>query len=34
VTSVLFALALGLFGGAWPAWRAARLTPTEALRRR
>ncbi|HVS08413.1 MAG TPA: ABC transporter permease [Planctomycetota bacterium] len=33
VTSVLFALALGLLGGALPAWRAARLTPTEALRR-
>jgi putative ABC transport system permease protein len=33
-TAVAFALALGLLGGAWPAWRAARLTPTEALRRR
>ena len=33
VTAVLFALALGLLGGALPAWRAARLTPTEALRR-
>ena len=29
-----FALILGILGGAWPAWRAARLTPTEALRRR
>ena len=33
-TAVAFALGLGLLGGAWPAWRAARLTPTEALRRR
>jgi ABC-type antimicrobial peptide transport system permease subunit len=33
VTAVLFALALGLLGGALPAWRASRLTPTEALRR-
>jgi putative ABC transport system permease protein len=32
-TAVLFALLLGLAGGAWPAWRAARLRPTEALRR-
>ncbi|HKX45181.1 MAG TPA: ABC transporter permease, partial [Planctomycetota bacterium] len=32
-TAVLFALALGLLGGAWPAWRAARMRPTEALRR-
>ena len=32
--SVAFAVLLGLFGGAIPAWRAARLTPTEALRRR
>lgn len=29
-----FSLALGLFGGLIPAWRAARMTPTEALRRR
>jgi putative ABC transport system permease protein len=34
VTSVLFALGLGLLGGAVPAWRAARLPPTEAMRRR
>jgi putative ABC transport system permease protein len=32
-TAVVFALALGLLGGAWPAWRAARMKPTEALRR-
>jgi putative ABC transport system permease protein len=32
-TAVIFALILGLLGGAWPAWRAARLSPTEALRR-
>ncbi|MEO0652611.1 MAG: ABC transporter permease, partial [Planctomycetota bacterium] len=32
-TAVLFALALGVLGGAFPAWRAARLRPTEALRR-
>ncbi len=32
-TAVLFAIALGLLGGAWPAWRAARMKPTEALRR-
>jgi putative ABC transport system permease protein len=32
-TSVSFALLLGLLGGAWPAWRACRLLPTEALRR-
>jgi ABC-type antimicrobial peptide transport system permease subunit len=34
VTAVIFSLALGLFGGAIPAFRAARLAPTEALRRR
>jgi putative ABC transport system permease protein len=34
VVAVLFSLLLGLLGGAWPAWRAARMTPTEALRRR
>ncbi len=33
VQAVLFALALGLVGGAWPSWRAARLAPTHALRR-
>jgi putative ABC transport system permease protein len=33
-TAVLFSLVLGLVAGAWPAWRAARLSPTEALRRR
>jgi len=32
VTAVLFALVLGMLGGAWPAWRAARLKPTTALR--
>lgn len=34
VTAAIFSLLLGLFGGAWPAWRAARMSPTEALRRR
>jgi len=32
-TAIAFSVVLGLFGGAWPAWRAARLTPTQALRR-
>lgn len=32
-TAVGFAILLGLLGGAWPAWRAARMKPTEALRR-
>lgn len=32
VAAVTFALGLGLVGGAWPAWRAARMKPTEALR--
>src|SRR5690606_28887288 len=32
VTAILFALVLGLLGGAWPAWRAARMTPVEAMR--
>ena len=32
-TAIVYAMALGLVGGAWPAWRATRLTPTEALRR-
>jgi ABC-type lipoprotein release transport system permease subunit len=31
--AVLFSLMLGLVGGAWPALRAARMKPTEALRR-
>lgn len=31
--AILFASLLGLFGGALPAVRAARLRPTEALRR-
>ena len=33
VSAVVFAMLLGLFGGAIPAWRAARMTPTQALRR-
>jgi putative ABC transport system permease protein len=33
LTAVLFALLLGLLGGAWPALRAARMRPTQALRR-
>lgn len=32
-TAIVFSLVLGLLGGAVPAWRAARLSPTEALRR-
>jgi ABC-type lipoprotein release transport system permease subunit len=32
VAAVAFSLLLGLLGGAWPAWRAARLKPTVALR--
>jgi putative ABC transport system permease protein len=32
-TAILFSLVLGLLGGAWPAWRAARMRPTQALRR-
>ena len=31
--AVAFALVLGLVGGAWPAWRAAKMTPVQALRR-
>jgi len=33
-TAVAFAVALGLLGGAWPAFQAARMRPTEALRRK
>lgn len=33
LASVSFAAVLGLVGGLFPAWRAARLTPTQALRR-
>jgi putative ABC transport system permease protein len=33
LTAVLFAVGLGMVGGAFPAWRAARMTATEALRR-
>ncbi|MEY4673685.1 MAG: hypothetical protein RL148_1469 [Planctomycetota bacterium] len=33
LVAVVFAAALGLLGGAWPAWRASRLAPTRALRR-
>ena len=33
VTAVIFALILGVLGGAWPAFKAARLVPTDALRR-
>ncbi len=33
ITSVSFAILLGLVGGTWPAARASRMTPTEALRR-
>lgn len=32
-SAIVTALALGLLGGAFPAWRAARLSPTQALRR-
>lgn len=31
--AVLFAVGLGVFGGALPAWRASAMTPTQALRR-
>ncbi|MFN0242243.1 MAG: ABC transporter permease [Planctomycetota bacterium] len=31
--AVGFATVLGLLGGAWPAWRAARMRPTQAMRR-
>jgi putative ABC transport system permease protein len=33
LTAIIFSLALGALGGTLPAWRAARLRPTEALRR-
>jgi len=33
MTAVLFSLVLGVAGGAWPAWRASRMTPTLAMRR-
>ncbi len=33
LVAVVFAAALGLLGGAWPAWRASRMVPTKALRR-
>jgi putative ABC transport system permease protein len=33
LTSIVFAAVLGLVGGLFPAWRAARMTPTQALRR-
>lgn len=31
-TAITFSLILGLVGGAWPAWRAARMTPVQAMR--
>jgi ABC-type antimicrobial peptide transport system permease subunit len=31
--AIAFAVLLGLCGGAFPAWRAARMVPTRALRR-
>ena len=33
VAALAFSIALGLIGGAWPALRAARMTPADALRR-
>ncbi len=33
LTAVVFSLILGLLGGAWPAFRAARMRPTVAMRR-
>ena len=33
IVAVLFSLILGLIGGAWPAFRAARMKPTAAMRR-
>jgi ABC-type antimicrobial peptide transport system permease subunit len=32
ITAIVVALVLGLLGGIWPAWRASRLQPVEALR--
>ncbi|MBK6941929.1 MAG: ABC transporter permease [Planctomycetes bacterium] len=32
-SAVIFSLVLGLLAGAWPAWKAAMMKPTEALRR-
>ena len=32
VTAITFAVVLGLLAGAWPAWRAARMRPIDALR--
>jgi ABC-type antimicrobial peptide transport system permease subunit len=33
IIAVTFSMLLGLIGGAWPAFRACRMKPTEALRR-
>ena len=33
VSAVVFSLVLGVLGGLWPALRACRMKPTEALRR-
>jgi len=33
IWSIVFAASLGVVGGLFPAWRASRMTPTEALRR-
>lgn len=33
LTAVVFSVTLGLLGGAWPAWRASRLDPTDAMRK-
>ncbi|MEM7305647.1 MAG: ABC transporter permease [Planctomycetota bacterium] len=34
ITAIVFSLALGVVSGAWPAFRASRMRPTEALRRK
>ncbi|MFH0947302.1 MAG: ABC transporter permease [Planctomycetota bacterium] len=34
MAAVGFSLILGILGGAWPAWRAAHMEPTQAMRRR